>query len=167
MRQVAGNGSTVDLEWVEKRFDDVVAVDSITLSIRAGEFLTLLGPSGCGKTTSLRLIAGAETPTSGIIRIDGVDVATHPPYRRPVNTVFQQYALFPHMSVAKNVGFGLTMSGVRGQELNDRVRTALEMVRLPNASDRRPGELSGGQQQRVALARALVNQPKVLLLDEP
>src|SRR3954447_6131160 len=160
-------GAAIDLTDVRKQFGDVVAVNGIDLSIRPGEFLTLLGPSGCGKTTTLRMIGGFEWPSSGSIRIGGVDVSQLPPHKRPVNTVFQQYALFPQMSVARNVGYGLRMARLPGREINARVAAALDMVRLPNVADRNPGELSGGQQQRVALARALINRPSVLLLDEP
>ena len=145
----------------------VVAVHNINLQIRAGEFFTLLGPSGCGKTTTLRLIAGFEQPSSGKVLIQGKSMNGIPPYRRPVNTVFQNYALFPHLTVAENVGFGLTVKRVSKQEKLGRVRAALDLVELPEAGERKPSQLSGGQQQRVALARALVNQPTVLLLDEP
>ena len=165
--RVEGQGARIELVNVEKRFGSVVAVNSTNLQVQPGEFLTLLGPSGCGKTTTLRMIGGFEYPSGGSILIDGVDVANQPPYRRPVNTVFQQYALFPHMSVARNVGYGLEMSGVSKGERRRRVAEALQMVRLGNVEKRRPHELSGGQQQRVALARALVNRPKALLLDEP
>ena len=150
-----------------KRFGDVVAVNNIALHIRDGEFFSLLGPSGCGKTTTLRLIAGFETPTSGVIAIGGQDQSNQPPYKRPVNTVFQNYALFPHMTVAENVAFGLAMTGATRTEIRHRVGEALDMVHLSGLEERRPKQLSGGQQQRVALARALVNRPKVLLLDEP
>ena len=145
----------------------VNAVREINLAIRAGEFFTLLGPSGCGKTTTLRLIAGFEQPTQGDVLIQGQSMNGVPPYRRPVNTVFQNYALFPHLSVADNVGFGLSVKGVSKEEKQKRVRTALELVELPQTAERKPNQLSGGQQQRVALARAIVNQPSVLLLDEP
>ncbi len=145
----------------------VRAVNSINLNIYDGEFLALLGPSGCGKTTTLRLIAGFEQPTSGSILIDGKPMQGVPSFYRPVNTVFQDYALFPHMSVLQNVIFGLQMDKVPRKEAEHRAIEALEMVRLPNALNRKPRELSGGQQQRVALARAIVKRPKVLLLDEP
>ncbi len=145
----------------------VIAVNHVTLRIRDGEFFSLLGPSGCGKTTTLRLIAGFETPTQGSVRIHGRDMTGIPPYRRPVNTVFQNYALFPHMTVFENVAFGLRMSGLPKTEIAQRVREALAMVRLSGMEHRKPRQLSGGQQQRVALARALVNRPEVLLLDEP
>ena len=157
----------VELRRVSKHFGSVVAVDDISLYVRDGEFFSLLGPSGCGKTTTLRLIAGFELPTAGEVYIGGKLQGETPPYQRPVNTVFQNYALFPHMNVYKNVAFGLEMRKVAKEEIRQRVLEALEMVRLPGVENRRPKQLSGGQQQRVALARALVNQPKVLLLDEP
>jgi spermidine/putrescine transport system ATP-binding protein len=158
---------SVELAGVTKRFGDVVAVDGLDLELESGEFFTLLGPSGCGKTTTLRMVAGFETPSEGRIRIDGADVADLPPHRRPTNTVFQSYALFPHLSVADNVAFGLKRKRVPKGEISDRVRAELERVGLSDEAGRRPAQLSGGQQQRVALARALVNLPKVLLLDEP
>jgi spermidine/putrescine transport system ATP-binding protein len=157
----------VELRGVTKRFDNVVAVDSVDLAVEHGEFLSLLGPSGCGKTTTLRLIAGFERPDEGEILTGGVDVRALPPYKRDVNTVFQSYALFPHMTVLENVAYGLKNRGVRRAERRRRAHAALELVRLAGLADRRPRQLSGGQQQRVALARALVMQPKVLLLDEP
>ena len=157
----------VGIHGVTKRFDDVVAVDDVTLTITDGEFFALLGPSGCGKTTTLRMIAGLEFPTEGSLRIFGDEVGTLPPNKRPVNTVFQNYALFPHMNVLDNVGFGLRMQGVDKANWQARSRAAIELVRLGGLEQRRPSQLSGGQQQRVALARALVNEPKVLLLDEP
>ncbi|HSO02409.1 MAG TPA: ABC transporter ATP-binding protein [Gaiellaceae bacterium] len=159
--------AAVELERVTRRFGEVVAVDALDLEVREGEFLSLLGPSGCGKTTTLRLIAGFERPDAGAIRIGGSDVARLPPYRRPVNTVFQSYALFPHLSVLDNVAYGLKQRRVPRTERRARARSLLELVRLPGVEHRRPRELSGGQQQRVALARALVLEPKVLLLDEP
>ncbi|HSK50286.1 MAG TPA: ABC transporter ATP-binding protein [Solirubrobacterales bacterium] len=152
---------------MSKRFGELTAVDDISLELAQGEFFTLLGPSGCGKTTTLRMIAGFEQPSAGAIRIDGDDVAGLPPYRRPTNTVFQSYALFPHLSVADNVAFGLKRKGVPKGEITSRVAAELERVGLADAARRRPAQLSGGMQQRVALARALVNLPKVLLLDEP
>jgi spermidine/putrescine transport system ATP-binding protein len=158
---------SVELRDVAKRFGNVVAVDHISLEVRRGEFLTLLGPSGCGKTTTLRMIGGFELPSAGQILIHGVDMSRQPPYRRPVNTVFQNYALFPHLTVGQNISYGLVMAKVPRAERERRVAEALEMVRLPHVEHRRPSELSGGQQQRVALARALVNRPQVLLLDEP
>jgi putative spermidine/putrescine transport system ATP-binding protein len=145
----------------------VVAVAGIDLEVRAGEFFTMLGPSGSGKTTTLRMIAGFEDPTSGTIELGGQDVSGQPPYERAVNTVFQDYALFPHMSVADNVAYGLKVAKVDKAERGRRRDQALEMVRLPGYGDRKPAELSGGQRQRVALARAIVNRPRVLLLDEP
>ena len=159
--------AAVEMRGVRKVFDGVTAVDGVSLTVADGEFLTLLGPSGCGKTTSLRMIGGFEYPTEGSILLGGRDVTALPPHRRPVNTVFQSYALFPHLSVARNVGYGLELAGVPKGERERRVADALEMVRLPAVGDRKPAMLSGGQQQRVALARALVNRPKVLLLDEP
>ena len=158
---------SIELRDVSKYFGDVQAVNGISLDVRQGEFLTLLGPSGCGKTTTLRMIGGFELPSSGEIFIEGEAMGDRPPYRRPVNTVFQNYALFPHMTVAQNVSYGLEMAGVPKAERQKRVQDALEMVRLPHVEGRKPAELSGGQQQRVALARALVNRPAVLLLDEP
>ena len=143
------------------------AVDDVSLDIMAGEFFALLGPSGCGKTTLLRMIAGFELPSAGQILIDGKDMADVPPNRRPVNMVFQSYAVFPHMSVAKNVGYGLKVAGVAADDIKTRVDTALDLVKLGGLGHRRPDQLSGGQRQRVALARSLVMQPKVLLLDEP
>ncbi|HEY5730524.1 MAG TPA: ABC transporter ATP-binding protein [Anaerolineales bacterium] len=143
------------------------AVDQVTMQIKDGEFFSLLGPSGCGKTTSLRMIAGFELPTAGSILIHGKEMSQVPAHLRPVNTVFQQYALFPHMTVEQNIGFGLEMKGVGKAERSKRVSEALEMVRLPGMEMRRAKQLSGGQQQRIALARALVNKPEVLLLDEP
>jgi ABC-type Fe3+/spermidine/putrescine transport system ATPase subunit len=157
----------LELRGLSKQFGAFTAVNDISLTVARGEFLTLLGASGSGKTTTLRLIAGFEAPTAGAILIDGVDAAHEPPYARPVNTVFQQYALFPHMSVWDNVGYGLRMRRRPAAEVRERVGRALEMVQLHGLGDRRPRQLSGGQQQRVALARALVNEPQVLLLDEP
>jgi spermidine/putrescine transport system ATP-binding protein len=157
----------VELVRVTKAFGSFFAVDEVTLQIRDGEFFSLLGPSGCGKTTTLRLIAGFETPTAGEIRIQGETVGDLPAYRRPVNTVFQNYALFPHMTVEQNVAFGLEMQKVPRPEIVRRTGEALALVRMSDHAARRPHELSGGQQQRVALARALVNRPAVLLLDEP
>jgi putative spermidine/putrescine transport system ATP-binding protein len=157
----------VRLEGIGKRFGDVVAVDRIDLDVADGEFFSMLGPSGSGKTTTLRLIAGFELPTTGRVLLHGDDVSHRPPYQRDVNTVFQDYALFPHMDVSQNVGYGLMIRRVPAQERNARVGQALEMVRLAGYDRRRPSQLSGGQRQRVALARALVNRPRVLLLDEP
>ena len=158
---------SVELRGVTKRFGSFTAVDALDLKIGSGEFFTLLGPSGCGKTTTLRMIAGFEEVTEGQVLIDGEDVAGTPPYRRPTNTVFQSYALFPHLSVADNVAFGLKRRKVGKDETRKRVAEELERVGLAPAAERKPSQLSGGQQQRVALARALVNLPKVLLLDEP
>ncbi len=155
------------MDNLTKRYGEVVAVAGIDLEIRRGEFFTLLGPSGSGKTTTLRMIAGFESPTSGTIELAGEDVGGVPPYDRAVNTVFQDYALFPHMTVGENVEYGLRVARVAKADRAKRRDEALEMVRLPGYADRKPGELSGGQRQRVALARAIVNRPKVLLLDEP
>ena len=157
----------IRLEGVTKRFGDFTAVETMDLCIKRGEFYSLLGPSGCGKTTTLRMIAGFEEPTEGAIFLDGVDVARFPPYRRNVNTVFQNYALFPHLSVEKNVAFGLKRKKLPKDEIATRVRDALRMVELEDRAAYKPSQLSGGMQQRVALARALVNLPSVLLLDEP
>jgi putative spermidine/putrescine transport system ATP-binding protein len=157
----------VRLDDVTKRFGDVTAVDGVSLDVAPGEFLALLGPSGSGKTTCLRMIAGFERPTHGTVWLAGRDVTGTPPFDREVNTVFQDYALFPHMTVEENVGYGLKVRGVARGERRRRVAEALDMVRMPDHGPRRPGELSGGQRQRVALARALVNRPQVLLLDEP
>ena len=150
-----------------KTFGDVRAVDDLTLEIHDGEVLSLLGPSGCGKTTTLRMLGGFEEPTSGTIYFGDVNVTDLPPYRRDVNTVFQSYALFPHLSVADNIAFGLRRKGVSKAAAKLRVDEMLSLVDLEGRGDRKPNQLSGGQQQRVALARALVNQPKLLLLDEP
>jgi len=160
-------GFAVELRGVTKRFGETVALDQVTLQIHDGEFFSMLGPSGCGKTTSLRLMAGFEMPTEGEVWIGGDIQGRRPPYQRPVNTVFQNYALFPHMTVYENTAFGLEMQHVSRPEIRERVRHALDMVQLPGKDDRTPRQLSGGQQQRVALARALVNRPKLLLLDEP
>jgi putative spermidine/putrescine transport system ATP-binding protein len=157
----------VRLEDVRKSYGDVVAVDGVELDIPAGEFFTMLGPSGSGKTTTLRLIAGFELPDEGRVLLQGGDVTREPPYARDVNTVFQDYALFPHMTIADNVAYGLRVKGVDRAERQKRVEEMLERMRLPTVGDRKPSQLSGGQRQRVALARALVNRPKVLLLDEP
>jgi putative spermidine/putrescine transport system ATP-binding protein len=157
----------IRLRGLRKVFGKVVAVDGIDLDIADGEFFAVLGPSGSGKTTVLRMIAGFETPTDGAIELGGVDATAIPPFRRDVNTVFQDYALFPHMTVAQNVAYGLRVRRVARPERARRVAEALDMVRLPDLGDRKPAELSGGQRQRVALARALINRPRVLLLDEP
>ena len=160
---------TVDvrLDAVTKRFDDVVAVDELSLEIDRGSFFALLGPSGCGKTTTLRMIGGFEEPTEGTIYLGEEPVTGRPPYKRDVNTVFQSYALFPHLTIFENVAFGLRRRGVRGQDVRGRVTEILRLVGLAGLDKRKPRQLSGGQQQRVALARALVNRPRVLLLDEP
>ena len=155
------------LQGVRKSYGQVVAVAGVDLTVEEGEFFTLLGPSGSGKTTLLRLIAGFERPDAGRIELAGRDVTSTPPYLRDTNTVFQDYALFPHMSVADNIGYGLRVKGVAKPAREKRVQRALEMVRLAGLGHRRPNQLSGGQRQRVALARAIVNQPRVLLLDEP
>ncbi len=157
----------IQIRNVTKRFGKVAAVDNVSLDIMAGEFFVLLGPSGCGKTTLLRMIAGFELPTEGQILIDGQDMAGIPPNKRPVNMVFQSYAVFPHMSVADNVGYGLRIAGVGKSERDQRVAEALELVKLGGFGERMPDQMSGGQRQRVALARSLVMRPKVLLLDEP
>jgi len=164
-----GSSTAVDvrLVGVRKTYGDVVAVDHVDLEIAAGQFFTLLGPSGSGKTTTLRMIAGFERPDAGRIELGGVDVTSRAPYERDVNTVFQDYALFPHMTVAENVAYGLRVKGVGRAERRKRVEEILRVVRLPSVADRKPIQLSGGQRQRIALARALVNAPKVLLLDEP
>jgi len=162
-----GRAVAVELAGVTKRFGEFVAVDDLTLDIYEGEFFSLLGPSGCGKTTTLRMLAGFEEPTEGGISVAGDPMRGVPPYRRPVNTVFQSYAIFPHLNVFDNVAFGLRRAGVKGEELRRRVIDACEMVQLSGFEKRKPNQLSGGQQQRVALARALVNRPRVLLLDEP
>jgi spermidine/putrescine transport system ATP-binding protein len=160
-------GGEVQLVDLVKRFADVAAVDGVNLHMPAGEFFSLLGPSGCGKTTTLRLIAGFERPTDGQILLDGVDMAETPPHKRNVNTVFQNYALFPHLNVYDNVAFGLRYKDVPKQDVRKKVLDALALVRLEGYDKRRPSQLSGGQQQRVALARALILNPAVLLLDEP
>jgi putative spermidine/putrescine transport system ATP-binding protein len=157
----------VSLEGIRKTYGDVVAVDSVDLNVADGEFFTLLGPSGSGKTTTLRVIAGFERPDTGRVTLGGADITQQPPYARDVNTVFQDYALFPHMTVAENVGYGLKVKGVPRRERATQVAEVLKMVRLDGYGDRKPVQLSGGQRQRVALARSIVNQPKVLLLDEP
>lgn len=159
--------TAISLRGLRKTFGDVTAVDGVDLDLAEGEFFSMLGPSGSGKTTVLRMIAGFETPTAGQVLLGGVDVTERPPYARDVNTVFQDYALFPHMSVLQNVEYGLRVKGVDRRTRKPRALEALETVRLQGFADRRPHQLSGGQRQRVALARALVNRPKVLLLDEP
>src|SRR6476646_3711885 len=160
-------GGEVQLVDLVKRFGDFTAVAGINLEMPSGEFFSLLGPSGCGKTTTLRMIAGFERPSEGQILLDGVDMAQTPPHKRNVNTVFQNYALFPHLTVEENVAFGLKYQKATKEESADRVGKALELVQMTQFAKRRPNQLSGGQQQRVALARALILNPKVLLLDEP
>ncbi len=167
MPDAAGVTPDVRLVGVRKTYGDVVAVDRVELDVQPGEFFTLLGPSGSGKTTTLRLIAGFERPDEGRIELHGRDVTRTAPYERDVNTVFQDYALFPHMTVAENVAYGLRVKGVPRRERRKRVEEILDIVRLPGIGDRKPIQLSGGQRQRIALARALVNGPRVLLLDEP
>ena len=163
----AGTSADVRLQAVTKVFDDLAAVDEVSLEIPRGSFFALLGPSGCGKTTTLRMIGGFEEPTAGTIYLGDRDVTGLPPYKRDVNTVFQSYALFPHLTIFENVAFGLRRRGVKGADLRGQVSTMLELVQLSGMERRKPRQLSGGQQQRVALARALVNSPRVLLLDEP
>ena len=163
-----GQRPAVELQGVVKRFgEEVTAVDHVNLTITDGEFFSLLGPSGCGKTTTLRMVAGLELPTAGSIRIHGEEMGLRPPNKRPVNTVFQSYALFPHMTVAANIGFGLEMRKVPKSERREQIDWAIDLVEMGSMAHRKPSQLSGGQQQRVALARALVNRPEVLLLDEP
>src|SRR4051812_16794569 len=157
----------VTFDNVTKRFGDFAAVDSLTLEIFAHEFFALLGPSGCGKTTLLRLLAGFEAPDGGRVTLEGLDLAGVPPYRRPVNMMFQSYALFPHLTVAGNVAFGLKQDGLAKDEIARRVDEMLALMQLSGFGSRRPDQLSGGQRQRVALARSLAKRPKVLLLDEP
>ena len=158
----------VELQGVVKRFgEEVTAVDNVDLTVTDGEFFSLLGPSGCGKTTTLRMVAGLELPTAGSIRIHGEEMGLRPPNKRPVNTVFQSYALFPHMTVAANIGFGREMRKVPKSERREQIDWAIDLVEMGSMAHRKPSQLSGGQQQRVALARALVNRPEVLLLDEP
>jgi spermidine/putrescine transport system ATP-binding protein len=164
---VTSERGAVELQDVTKRFGSLAAVDAINLEVRPGEFLSLLGPSGCGKTTTLRMLAGFEQPDEGFIRISGEYVQGIPPYKRDVNTVFQHYSLFPHMTVAENVAYGLRQKSTPRHEIRQRVGEALEMVKMTALAKRRPSQMSGGQQQRVAVARALVNRPSVLLLDEP
>ena len=163
----AADDVVLRLRGVRKTYKGSVAVESVDLDVRRGEFLTLLGPSGSGKTTTLRMIAGFELPDAGTIELDGVDVARVAPFDRNVNTVFQDYALFPHMSVADNIAYGLRAKGIRGDACAARVETALQTVQLGKLAQRRPHQLSGGQRQRVGLARAIVNRPPLLLLDEP
>lgn len=167
MAEAPGAASMVELRGVTKRFGDFVAVHDVSLSIERGEFLTLLGPSGCGKTTLLRMISGFEFPSEGMVLLEGRDVTTEPPYRRNVNQVFQSYALFPHLTVAENIAFGLKMKGASKEQIAQKVREGIDLVDLHGKENNKPAALSGGQRQRVALARAIVCEPKVLLLDEP
>ncbi|MEN9213116.1 MAG: ABC transporter ATP-binding protein [Thermostichus sp. DG02_5_bins_236] len=162
-----GSPAAIRMVQVSRNFSGIQAVDGVNLQVQQGEFFTLLGPSGSGKTTCLRMIAGFERPDQGQIELNGQDVSGLPPHQRQVNTVFQDYALFPHMTVAENIGYSLMIRGVPVKERQKRVREALDLVQLPQMGSRKPGQLSGGQRQRVALARALVGQPQVLLLDEP
>ena len=155
------------MEGITKKFGEHLIIPTLDLTINDGEFVTLLGPSGCGKTTLLRMIAGLETPTTGKVILDGKDITKLPPYKRNVNMVFQNYALFPHMTVTENIHFGLKMQGVPNEEAQERINQVLYLTQLEQLRDRYPSQMSGGQQQRVAIARALVNSPKVLLLDEP
>ena len=157
----------IRLEGITKKFGEHLIIPTLDLTINDGEFVTLLGPSGCGKTTLLRMIAGLETPTTGKVILDGKDITKLPPYKRNVNMVFQNYALFPHMTVTENIHFGLKMQGVPNDEAQERINQVLYLTQLEQLRDRYPSQMSGGQQQRVAIARALVNSPKVLLLDEP
>ena len=159
--------AAIEFQHVSRIYGAVRAVDAVSLQIQAGEFFAMLGPSGSGKTTCLRLIAGFEAPDEGRVLLDGADVTSTPPYERDVNTVFRDYALFPHMNVAQNVSYGLRVRGISSAEQNQRAKEMLELVKLGEMAGRRPSQLSGGQRQRVALARALINRPRVLLLDEP
>lgn len=165
--QMSDKKSLLRIRGLSKSYDDTQILKGIDLDIYDGEFLTLLGPSGCGKTTLLRLIGGFEMPDTGSMQLDGVDITSLPAEKRPINTVFQQYALFPHMSVFDNIAYGLKLKKVPKDEIKTRVKEALEMVQLEHTINRRPQDLSGGQQQRIAIARAVVNRPKMLLLDEP
>ena len=167
MSLTSRDGPIVRIEGLSRRFGPIVAVDRVDLEIARGELFALLGGSGCGKTTLLRMLAGFETPDEGRLFIDGQDMTDVPPYRRPVNMMFQSYALFPHMDVAANVGYGLRRDGIKGPEIAARVAEILTLVHLQDHAKRKPSQLSGGQRQRVALARALVKRPKLLLLDEP
>lgn len=157
----------ISIESVEKKYGNDTVIPSINLGIKEGEFVTILGPSGCGKTTLLRMIAGFEKPTSGRIILDGTDITNLEPFKRDMNLVFQHYALFPHMTVEKNITFGLKMKGIKEKEQQERLEEVLRLTQLHEFKNRRPNQLSGGQQQRVAIARAIINNPKVLLLDEP
>ena len=165
--KAGGMGPTLEVRNLVKRFGDVTAVDDVSFSVPGGAFMSLLGPSGSGKTTILRLLTGFETPDEGSVVVGGVEIGRWPPYRRDIGVVFQSYALFPHMTVAENVGFGLKQRRVKRADRRERVERSLEMVGLPGYGDRQPSQLSGGQQQRVALARALVFNPRILVMDEP
>ena len=157
----------IGVEHVSKFFGDKAVLNDVNLSVRKGEFVTILGPSGCGKTTLLRLIAGFQTASEGVITIAGKDITQTPPHKRPVNTVFQKYALFTHMSIAENIAFGLKIKGKSKSYIDDKIKYALKLVNLDGFENRSVDSLSGGQQQRIAIARAIVNEPKLLLLDEP
>ncbi len=159
--------SLIELRNISKSFDETLVLDDFSLSVEENEFITLLGPSGCGKTTTLRIVGGFEKPDEGRVYFEGVDITDVPPNKRPINTVFQKYALFPHMNVGQNVAFGLKISGKTDQYIKDKVKYGLKLVNLEGYENRRIDQLSGGQQQRIAMARAIVNEPKVLLLDEP
>ncbi len=161
------NKVLIDLKNISKSYDDQLVLDDLNLYIRENEFLTLLGPSGCGKTTTLRIMGGFETPDTGRVIFDGQDITKLPPNKRQLNTVFQRYALFPHMTIAENIAFGLKIKGKSQSYINDKIKYALKLVNLDGYEKRMPDSLSGGQQQRIAIARAIVNEPKVLLLDEP
>ncbi len=164
---MANDTPAIEVENLTRRFGDVTALDHVSVKINKGEFFSLLGPSGCGKTTLLRIVGGLDIADEGIVRINGTNAREIPAHKRPVNTVFQSYALFPHMTVANNIAFGLRMKKVPKPEIADRVKKVMDMVEIPTLADRKPGQLSGGQKQRVALARAIINEPSVLLLDEP
>lgn len=161
------HGGALQIQAIRRAFGSIVALKEVSIDVRAGEFFSLLGPSGCGKTTLLRIIAGLDDPDAGAVLLDGENLLQRPAHERPVNTVFQSYALFPHLSVGENIGFGLRMKKVNPSEINRRVNAMMELVEVQKLAARRPHELSGGQRQRIALARALVNEPSVLLLDEP
>lgn len=160
-------GSLIELQGISKSFEDTLVLDDFNLSVAENEFITLLGPSGCGKTTTLRIVGGFETPDTGRVFFEGKDITDVPPNKRPINTVFQKYALFPHMSVGQNVAFGLKIKGKDDAYIRDKIKYALKLVNLDGYENRKIDSLSGGQQQRIAMARAIVNEPKVLLLDEP
>ena len=159
--------SLIELRNISKSFDDTLVLDDFNLTVNENEFITLLGPSGCGKTTTLRIVGGFETPDSGQVYFEGKDITNVPPNKRHLNTVFQKYALFPHMSIEQNIAFGLKISGKSEQYIKDKVKYALKLVNLDGFEKRKIDSLSGGQQQRIAMARAIVNEPKLLLLDEP